>query len=352
MNPAYKETFARHRILFILPVVLTGIIALLFVLSAPKVYEAQASLLVDNPPPGTSSLDQNNPNVLSPAAQAQQFLNELLATRGFRLAIAKRGGLTNYLAAHASSGFSPLGLLRGQQPLDSRVLAALDPKHVVATVAGGQILLLSLKGPEPVVAAKTLSALIKQLDLARINLDVQRAKDTVALYQRRFEKATKALATAPTPQAAAVYSQQAKAATKGINQWRLLAASAEAESQTVHIQDNPTPPAGPVSGKKKAVMGLVGGLFVGALISFLGIVLMSGREQRRAALVPEPQPVTEHPELRALPDEDVPDEHDADWLQTGSGLEYHANGSNGSNGSRDRSREVEKPASPVDQTRD
>jgi len=360
MNPAYKETFSRHKILFSLPIVLTSIIALMFVLGAPKVYEAQAALFVDNPPPGTSSLDQNNPNILSPAAQAQAFLTELLATRGFRLAVGEHGGLKKYLASHSSSGLSLSGLLHGQQPLDNRVVSALDAKHVVATVAGGQILLLSLKGPAPAVAANTLTALIDQLDHARIRLDVSRANESVSVYQGRVAAANALLAGATTPQAAAVYSQQLKSATKGLNEWRLLLAAAKAESTTFVVKDAPTPPTGPVSGKKKALMGLVGGLFVGALLSFLGIVLLSGREQRRVVEPPaeappaEAPPVEEPAVVQEEPDHEPSYGSNVEWLPTNSGLEYHApgNGSNGSNGSHDGSREVEKPASHADQGRD
>ena len=343
MNPSYAEAFSRHRILFGLPVVLAAVASLLFVLGAPKVYQAEATLWVDNPPPGGSSLNNPNPAVLTPSTQAQQVLSELLTSRSFRLAVGKRGGLKEYLASH-SSGFSLTDLLRGKAPLSNRVAAALDAKHVAMSVAGPQLIAISLKGPNPAVAANTLWALIDQFKLKRSELGIQRAQKTIAYFQHRADAAQTALETASTPQAASAAAKQLKTMTRALNQAQLNLGALRLQNTTfeIEVQDPPAPPTGPVSGKKKAVFALVAGLFVGALVSFLGIVLLSGREER-----PVVRPLQERLEESSA--HDAPASPEVDWLPSGSGLEHHANGSNGSH---DGSREVETPTSDVDLTRD
>ena len=80
MNPSYRQTFSRHKVLFSLPVVITTLLAIWFVAGTPKQYRAGATLFVDTKA-GQSSLDNPNPAGTPPAARAQQLLTELLATK-------------------------------------------------------------------------------------------------------------------------------------------------------------------------------------------------------------------------------------------------------------------------------
>ena len=112
MNQSYVQTFKRHRLLFSLPVVILTVLALWVVVATPKQYKAGASLLVDTPVTQPSSFNDPNPADVPPAAQTQQLLNELLATRSFRLKIGRQGPLTKYLAAHPSEGWGPTVLLQ------------------------------------------------------------------------------------------------------------------------------------------------------------------------------------------------------------------------------------------------
>jgi uncharacterized protein involved in exopolysaccharide biosynthesis len=43
----------------------------------------------------------------------------------------------------------------------------------------------------------------------------------------------------------------------------------------IQVLDSPTAPTGPVTGKKKDLMAIIGGLFAGILISFLGVVALT-----------------------------------------------------------------------------
>lgn len=47
------------------------------------------------------------------------------------------------------------------------------------------------------------------------------------------------------------------------------------------VIDKPSLPAPAVSGMKKAVFGVFAGIFVGCLISFLAIVLLTGSDEKR-----------------------------------------------------------------------
>src|SRR2546423_13062903 len=104
MNPTYRQTFSRHKVLFGLPAVIMLLFAIWFVLGTPKEYKASASLWVDTPAPGPSSLNNSNTSELTPAAQAQMLLGELLATRQFRLDIGHKSPLSKYYAEHSSEG--------------------------------------------------------------------------------------------------------------------------------------------------------------------------------------------------------------------------------------------------------
>ena len=91
MNPRYRETFDRNRLLFVLPLALGAVIGLTFGLGSPKLYRSDASL-------GIRSLDTASSQFgTPPAAQNQSMLNELLATRSFADAVAAPADVASYL---------------------------------------------------------------------------------------------------------------------------------------------------------------------------------------------------------------------------------------------------------------
>jgi len=308
MNPRYRETFRRHPIVYSLPLVIVTLLAVWYVVGAPKSYEAAASLWVDTPAPEQSSLTQTNQFATTPAAQAQQLLNELLTTREFRIEVGRRGPLEGYLAAHPSSGFGPsalLATLRGAATLDNRVVAALGPKSVLTTVEGPQVLSVSVKGPTPQVALGTTRALVSEFNEQRTNFMVQRAQATLAYYKNQADAALQTLhstqagianfmaanpgATASASgqtaadaqlrslvQAEGVAKERHSAANRDANQAAVSLKATLADTTSFHILDQPALPTGPVSGKKKEVMAIIGGLFAGALLSFLALVITSG----------------------------------------------------------------------------
>jgi hypothetical protein len=296
MNPSYVQTFNRHRLLFSLPVVIMTVLALWFVAGTPKEYKAGASLFVDTPVTQPSSFNDPNPGDVTPAAQSQQLLNELLATRSFRLKIGQAGPLTKYLATHRGEGWGPkalLGKLKAGGSAEDRTWNALDAKHVVTMLPGGQIMSIELHGPTPEVAVGTLRALLKTFARERQAIDVARQARGVSHYKNQLATAQAQLDDINTqiasgeisPTAAPALQRAAEArvrrATRAVGQATFSLDAARGSGPMYQVIDKPSLPAPAVSGMKKAVFGLFAGIFVGCLISFLAIVLLTGSDEKR-----------------------------------------------------------------------
>jgi hypothetical protein len=300
MNSTYRETFSRHKALFLAPVVVTTVLALWFALGTPKQYKAGATLFVDTQS-GPSSLDESNPGLLTPSARAQQLLAELLVTKRFLAEIGSRGPLDDYLAKNPSEGWAPTSLLRrlrGGSSVGDRRAQALDFKHIVTLVPGGQVLSIELRGPTPAVAVGTLQALITSFNLQRRELDVSRQQDSMTTFTNRISAAKTTLSrlnkemndgtlSASEIQGLAPVRRTAQAqlrnATRGYNQAALALDAAKKETGLYQEIDKPTLPAPAVSGMKKSVLTVFGGLFVGALLSFLALVLFTGTKSQPEA---------------------------------------------------------------------
>jgi hypothetical protein len=295
MNPSYVQTFNRHRRLFSLPVVIMTVLALWVVAGTPKQYKAGASLLVDNPVNQPSSFNSPTPGTPSPAEQTQQLLNELLATRSFRLEVGRKGPLTKYLAAHPREGWGPTALmsqLRGARPAQDKTWDALDAKHVIAAPSGQQVLSIELHGPTPEVAVGTMQALLRTFARERQAIAIKRQAGAVELYERQLETAERQLGDvdskiasgeiSPTDAPARLRTAQARIrrATRALGDARFSLESPKGIGPTYHVIDKPSLPAPAVSGMKKSLFGVFAGIFVGCLISLLAIVLLTSSEDR------------------------------------------------------------------------
>ena len=297
MNPSYRQTFSRHRVLFSLPVVITTVLAIWFVAGTPKEYKAGATLYVDKKS-GQTSLDEQNSSLLTPAALAQQLLNELLATKQFQGEVARRGPLAKHLAEHSDAGWGPTGLLkqlRGSGSVADRTATALDAKHILTVLPGGQVLSIELHGPTPEVAVGTLNALITSFQLQRRELDVARQQSAMQSFETKVTAARNAIASLGAQIASGNRSsaeiqglrsaqtaaeRQLRSATNGYNQAALALSVAQQEKPSYHVIDRPNLPAPAVSGMKKSVMMVFAGAFVGALISLLAVVLLTSADSK------------------------------------------------------------------------
>ena len=298
MNTSYFQTFDRHRLLFSLPVMILSVLALWVVVSTPKEYKAGASLFIDNPVTQPSSFDDPNETDTPPAAQAQQLLTELLATKSFQMEVGRKGPLTKYLEAHSTEGWGPSGLLRklrGSGSAEDRTAKALDANHVLTTLPGKQILGLEYHGPTPEVTVGTVNALVEALNDERINVDISRQQQAVTHFKLQADTARNAIAQMNarlnegnlSPGEAQGITQARNSAEtrlrrgiRGYNQAALNLAVAKEAGPLYQVRDEPSLPAPAVSGMKKSVFGVVAGIFVGLLISILAIVFLTSSEDK------------------------------------------------------------------------
>ncbi len=298
MNASYVQTFNRHRLAFSLPVVILGVLALWVVVSTPKEYKAGASLFIDNPVTQQSSFFDPNETDTPPAAQAQQLLTELLATKSFQMEVGHKGPLTKYLETHSTQGWGPAGLLRkvrGSGSAEDRTATALDAKHVLTMLPGKQILGIEYHGPTPEVTVGTVNALVEALNEERSNIDISRqqqamthfkgqtdtARERVGLLNGQLNSGTLSPAEAQgLTQARNAAETRLRRGIRGYNQAALNLAAAKVAAPHYIVRDEPTLPAPAVSGMKKSLFGVVAGIFVGLLISFLAIVLLTSSEDK------------------------------------------------------------------------
>lgn len=332
MNPSYRQTFSRHKVLFSLPIVITTVLAIWFVAGTPKQYKAGATLFVDTKS-GQSSLDDPNPGNTWPSARAQQLLTELLATKRFQGEIGRGGPLNDYLASHPSEGWGPTSLLkklRGTGSVEDRTATALDAKHVLTALSGPQFLGIEFHGPTPEVAVGTVRAMITAFNQQRRELDVSRQEGAMARLSNQIDAAKARIARLNTEIASGTHSTgelqvlnqalrtaqvQLRGNTRSYNQATLALDAAKVESGIYQVYDAPNLPAPAVSGLKKSVMMVFAGMFVGFLISLLAVVLLTSSDSKAG-----------QDELRDVVEahnEPVPLDRDA--VKT-------SNGSNGSNG--------------------
>ena len=299
MTP-YRATFERHRLLLLAPITICALLALWTVAGTPHSYRSTASLWIDTGPTAATSVTDLGVATRTPAEQEQLIVQELMATRDFRLGIAHASPLAAHLAKTPVSGWSPPALLsrvRGAKPVDVRILDALGPKRVVTTVAGPQLLQIDYDGPSPAIAAKTLHALVRELQnrlsqfaTLRSEAELQVARDDQQTAQAAADAAHRAVADyTPRPAAAGgadpmlatlaraadTADRQLASATARVRSSQNAIANAGAQGAIVRLIDSPAAPPNSNSGKMRLFLGLFAGAFVGALISLLLLISLT-----------------------------------------------------------------------------
>ena len=300
---AYRETFRRHRVLFALPAVLAALAVAALTLTTPPSYESFASLWVDNGPAAGSSLGNANQTV-EPSAVEDTTLTELLATQTFDLAVGDGSSLKRSVA---SSGGT------------AKTIATAVAAGVGSTTPGPQVLQITFTGATPQVAQSTLSSLITQLENSTTRFGEDFGKTAQAYYQGQVRTATQAVSRAAAASAAYLRRHPSVTVQTDQNYAALVAAVGSATSQlatakaslnqaagqaqgsaaatTIRVIDPASVPTGPLSGKKKAAMEVVGAILAGMLISLLIIVAItpSGQdrwdEEMSGTTTPPPAPV-------------------------------------------------------------
>src|SRR4051794_32696870 len=289
-------------------------LGLLTSLGSQKLYRSTASLWSDS----ASATSFEAVGALPPAAQEQTMLTELLTTHNFVHDVARNSPLQTYLEKHTSTGSTPTAVLKrflkGPPTLDDRIALALSAKRVTSTVHGQHILEIAVDEPDPVLAQQTLRALIKEYIQQRSIL----AESALKSAQAQVASASRSLAEARLNLDSYVRTHpglpsndlerralsnayrsgllQLRTATSSMNQALGAVAGGSGLQSTLRVYDPPLLPAGATTGKKRVVELTIAGAFLGGLISFFLIMLMSREGSTspspngRPATMPEPSP--------------------------------------------------------------
>ena len=306
----YKDIYRRHRLLLTMPLVLGILISALTVLSAAKSYQSSASLWFDNAPPAPSSTTQTDPTIRPPAAQKQLILTELLGTRSFRINVGRNGPLAAYLASHPAKSSGPMSLLSklkgssGGTGVDDQIVSALSSKKVTTAVLGPQVLGINVQSVTPAVAAGTLKALLAEFTKEESTTSQAQAQAASSYYKDLVSSATQSAAAAQAKINTYLATHQVVATDPNLATLTQAATAAEAKladannnldqatidlshlsaSGTIQVLDPPNVPTSAAGGgKKKAILGVVAGLFAGGLLSLLGLLALAAADRKAKA---------------------------------------------------------------------
>jgi uncharacterized protein involved in exopolysaccharide biosynthesis len=285
----YIETFFRHKVLLLAPLVLTLLLSGWYVKSQPTTYTSSAKIWHDNQLPGPGYLDPTGSNGQAPATTAQTLLTQLLSTDDFLVKAALRGPMADYIRTQPDPAAS------------AKKVADTMGSSVSAFAAGPQILSVSLTGRDPVLAPKELGAVVDEYFDYVKTLRGAREQAMVNYYQPRLDAANTALQNAQTAQVAYVQTHPSASAplTPDPTYAALTAAVTSAQNQFNDAQKNFTqadqaltteqaqassrvidPPGAPIASSKKKAAVFAGGagLFFGLLVGLLGLIALTAAD--------------------------------------------------------------------------
>lgn len=162
----FLETFYRHRLLAIVPIVIGVLVAAGYQMAQPGSYASTTSLWVDASVPGQGA---DTTTGVDPSTLQEYAIQELLTTRSFAVAVGTSGPLGAYLESHPYAESTGLAAIPGLSDLFGGAKGSLDdqiatylPNMVGFVDAGPQVLNIIVTAPDPAVAAGTAKALITQ----------------------------------------------------------------------------------------------------------------------------------------------------------------------------------------------
>jgi uncharacterized protein involved in exopolysaccharide biosynthesis len=285
----YIQTFSRHKIALILPVVIAVAFSTWYVRSAPKTYQTWMNLWFDTATPSVSSLEQL-PSGQTPAAQGQAQLQEFLSTSQFLVNVGHRGPLAADLARTGTTSQSDIDLKIGSTLL----------KAFTVTTTGPQVVQVSMTGHNPTYMAGTLKAVADEY-VAEVSSTLQaRSTETVSYFQTQVQAASSALQKAnaavvayqqghpdATPTSDPRYAQLTESAFQAqtnlttqqtnLQQAELPIGNVQTPV-TFHVID---PPKSPVvkSTKKHEILISAAGLMAGLVISILALSALTSLDK-------------------------------------------------------------------------
>jgi uncharacterized protein involved in exopolysaccharide biosynthesis len=286
----YIETFFRHKVLLLTPLVITLVLSGLYVKSQPTTYSTSAKIWQDNQLPGPGYLDPTGNGGTPPANSAQTLFGQLLSTQDFLVKAALRGPAAGWIRSQPDPTAA------------ANQVAATLGSSVSAMASGPQILGVSLTSRDPVNAQKELSAVVDEYFDYVKTLRSAREQAMVDYYKPRLDAASAALQEAQAAQFSYVQSHPlagGSAGTPDPEYGALSAAVLAAQTQYNSVEQNYTtadqaltteqaqvsshvidaPGAPLASSKKKAAVFAGGaGIFFGLLVGLLGLIALTAAD--------------------------------------------------------------------------
>lgn len=281
MGRSYIETFFRHRVLLILPLV-GFLVGTVFAFIQPREFSAISSVWIDTPVPAGSSVGSGGST--PPSTGQSVLLTQYLATRTFLTAVAENSPV--------SEKFKQAG------PDEADAILAKLAKSVSVSTPGPQLMTVSVTSKSAREATGTAEALLAQFERFQMT-DMHRQAQSQADYDKsQLDSAAAALKDAEhqldqvrgsssgranDPAAAAAVAAvelaqkaYADAATAYGNSSRALAASGSTGLRVLDKPDRAYPQA-----RKKTVLviGAVGGMMAGATLSLLALLVLMARDK-------------------------------------------------------------------------
>jgi capsular polysaccharide biosynthesis protein len=277
---SYVETFFRHRVLLVLPLV-GFLVGTAFAFIQPREYMAISSVWIDTPVSAGSSVGSGGST--PPSTVQSQLLTQYLATRTFLTAVA--------VNSPVSEKFKQAG------PDEADEILAKLAKSVSVSTPGPQLMTVSVTTKNASEATKTAEALLAQFEGFQMT-DMQRQEQSKADYDKsQLDNAAAALKEAehqldqvrgsssgrandPAAAAAAAAVERAQkayadAATAYATSSRALATG---DSTGLFVLDKPDR-AWPQARRKTLIIGAAGGMTAGATLSLLALLVLMARDK-------------------------------------------------------------------------
>jgi capsular polysaccharide biosynthesis protein len=251
----YSDTFFRHKILVLAPLIICMIAGIGMATRAHKSFASSVSLWADSPAPGNSSIVTGTANG-APSASAQAVLSELLGTGTFRADVAKQKAL---------AGMS----------------ANISPKSVTVSAPGPQLLSVTAKAATPQLAVATATAVSNQFITTVNQLLGARQQQVVANALLQLRAAQTTLNGLPAGTARDVASNAVTTAQQTYNN-AVAAQQTAAKAELVSVY-SPASGAVKLASKKTLIFAAGGGIIGGLLltIAVLCLLVSADRSVRR-----------------------------------------------------------------------
>jgi uncharacterized protein involved in exopolysaccharide biosynthesis len=303
----YVETFYRHRLLTLMPLILAVGISVGIALAQPRMYESSAGIWFYGTALAGTAPGQPYTN---PADEQSAVLRELLNSRTFCDKVGHRGPLAAYLEQGltipsnvVSAVGTRLGLsrfTRASGSVDDQIYEVLSQKVVLSTT-GPQVVAIRFAAPDPAVAQGTVQALVDQFSdeiLGNLRTQAQAAVDffqqqvtaqaaevstdnnNVATYQAAHPKSGASDANLVALQhAAELASQRYDQSLLELDRAKSdLAAESQAAGAGFHAIDAPSLPERPAGQVALLLRALAAGVLAGLLVGGFTVLTLTAAD--------------------------------------------------------------------------